>query len=154
MGAKPRGKLADKYSPQNHTTAALWHSKARGSARMVFMEICRRASFDRPESTFTKPQICEVTRLSRPTVQRALDFLRSEGSIVPIRHFDGGRGRAPTYRIEVIGQADSPQDATAGQGMPTAHFSRLVDRHGYSAARSIADRWQSGALRCYLSELD
>lgn len=127
------------YTHAGHIHAVLTRSGARLSARLVLAEACRVAEFDRPETTFTKEQIMRNTGLSLSSVKRALHYLRSRGVLVPIRHFEGGKGNAVTYRLVAIGQGED-DDATRSEGRATVDpvtFSRWVDLHGYATARQM-----------------
>lgn len=103
------------YSHGSHVHFVMKSSKARCGARSVLGVLCLRSEFDRPEVKITKDQLAEFTGLERKAVQKALRDLREEGVIVPIRNFEGGRGNAVTYRLEVVGQGDAetPKDDRA-----------------------------------------
>ncbi len=107
----------DNYSHAAHTLKVLKGSKARCGGRAVLSVMCMRAEFKKPEVTITKAQITSLTGLERKAVQRALAFLRDEGSIVPVAHFEGGSGHAVTYRLEALGQGsdDAPKADRAGR---------------------------------------
>lgn len=115
-----------KYSHASHIDKVLKASKApaRQVARAVLQEACRRAEFDKPETTFTREQIEKAIRAERKSVQRGLKFLKDEGSLLPIRKIEGGRGNAVTYRLQAIGQGGesaAPEvEAGAGGGDPDA----------------------------------
>jgi len=72
------------YSHAKHTAAVVRGSKARCGKRAVLFALIHRAEFKRPEVTITKPQIEKLTGLERKAVQRALEWLRGEGVIVPV----------------------------------------------------------------------
>jgi hypothetical protein len=96
-------KVSDgKYSHARHVDRVLKASKSRGAARTVLLEACRRADFKKPETTVTKNQLQEMLGYHRKTIQRALRFLKDEGSLLPVRNVEGGRGNAVTYRLQVI----------------------------------------------------
>ena len=99
-----------KYSHARHVHRVLKASKSRCAARTVLLEACRRADFGKPETTVTKSQIEEALGYDRKTIQRALKFLKDEGSLFPARNVEGGRGKAVTYRLQVI-QDESPEAA-------------------------------------------
>lgn len=107
----------DEYSHASHTLKVLKSSKARCGGRAVLSVMCMRSEFKKPEVTITKAQISKLTGLERKAVQRALVFLRDEGTIVPVAHFEGGSGHAVTYRLDVVGQGDAegPKDDRAGR---------------------------------------
>lgn len=134
------------YNHAKHTHAVITGSAARCSARMVLMEMCRRSEFDAPETTVTKAQLVRVLGFTLKTVKAALAELRAEGSIVPIKHFEGGRGNATTYRLDVVGQGAAVGDPEAGQGRPCppAMFSRWHKLHGMSAAMTMKKRYEAG----------
>lgn len=133
----PRAKAG--YTHAGHIHAVLQQSGVRLSKRLVLAELCRCAEFDRPEVTITKEQLCSMTGLCVRSVRMALQELRQRGIIVPVRHFEGGRGRAVTYRLVAIGQGGD-DDATRSEGRATVDpvtFSRWVDLHGYATARQM-----------------
>ena len=104
-----------KYSHARHVDRVLKASKSRCAARAVLLEACRRAEFGKPETTVTKNQLQEVLGYNRKTIQHALKVLKDEGSLLPVRNVEGGRGKAVTYRLQVI-------EAVAGipDGVPEA----------------------------------
>lgn len=104
------------YRPRQHINRVLAGSAARLSARTALEALCRLAEFDRPEVTFSKPQLQRETRLSESSVDRAIRELRAEGSIEPIQGLAGGRSRAVTYRLVALGQGAAVEGSAAGQG--------------------------------------
>lgn len=124
--------MGEKYTPAGHADRVLKASRSRCSARAVLLEACRRAEFDRPETTFTKDQMQRSLGYSRRTIQLALQFLRAEGTLDPIRHFEGGKGHAVTYRLKVIGQGGKSAQPEAGagdaRGDEPAEFTQLKAR--------------------------
>ena len=98
---------SDNYSHGSHTAKVLRSSKAKYGAFSVLSLLCHRAEYDKPEVTITKAQLSAVTGLERKAVQRALRDLRDAGSIVPIKHFEGGKGNAVTYQLVIVGQGGS-----------------------------------------------
>lgn len=139
--------MADKatYSHAAHMDAAIKSSKARNRARVVLLEAIRRASFGKPETTFTKEQIIETTGLCLRTVRMALCDLRGEGVLVPVRNFEGGRGKAVTYRIEIVGAASGSETKAKPEKLPIAVFSRWVTMHGYDKAREMQVNFERGS---------
>lgn len=91
------------YRHASHIDRVLKASGSKYAARAVLMEACRRADFRKPETTFTKSQLMEILGYSVNTIKSALVDLRSEGSLLPIRNFKGGKGNAVTYRICIVG---------------------------------------------------
>jgi DNA-binding PadR family transcriptional regulator len=85
-----------------------------------------------------------MTGLERKAVQEALRRLREEGVIVPIEHFEGGRGNAVTYKLVALGQeqaATAPQEAKVGQ-IRTA-LARIMAENPkltYGEARTLAEK--------------
>lgn len=132
------------YVHAAHVAAVLRASKARCSARAVLLEMCRRSDFDRPECEVFKASFAEFLGYTRRTVQYALTELRAEGSIVPLAHVGGGRGRPVRYRLVVVGQGGSSSPAEpVGQGKqrePTKaelkELSKRTKRDGYGAAHA------------------
>lgn len=97
-----------KYSHAGHVDRVCKASAAKNSARAVLLEACRRASHNAPETTFTKDQLCDTLGFTRRTVMKALQDLRAEGSLIPIRNHAGGRGNATTYSLVIVGQGAAP----------------------------------------------
>ena len=110
-----------KYSHARHVDRVVKASKSRCAARTVLLEACRRADFKKPETTVTKNQLEEMLGYSRKTIQRALQFLKDEGSLWPVRNVQGGRGNAVTYRLQVIeAVAGVPDEAAEAAPQPGA----------------------------------
>lgn len=123
------------YSHAAHMDAAIKASKARNGARVVLLEAIRRADFGKPETTFTKDQIVTTTGLCLRTVRMALCDLRAEGVLVPVRNYEGGRGKAVTYRIVNLGGQDGEAPSAKPEKVPAALFGQWVSKHGYAEAR-------------------
>jgi hypothetical protein len=68
------------------------------------------AEFDAPRVTITKEQIMAKAPCSLSSVKRALKELRSEGSIKPVKNWQGGSGVATTWRLLVPGASSTPAD--------------------------------------------
>ena len=73
----------------------------------------------------------------RKTIQRALKFLKDEGSLWPVRNVEGGRGKAVTYRLQVI--QDEAAEAAPQPGAEPDEVAILrawfetMDPNGYTA---------------------
>lgn len=106
---------------RRHLNNVLRTSRASYGTYAVLEALIRKAEFDRPEVTITKPQLEIEARRTPKTIKKALKELRDEGSIVPIRNFVGGRGNAVTYRLCVAGQGGAGQskkkEGEAGQAI-------------------------------------
>jgi hypothetical protein len=137
-------KVSDgKYSHARHVDRVLKASKSRGAARTVLLEACRRADFKKPETTVTKNQLQEMLGYHRKTIQRALRFLKDEGSLLPVRNVEGGRGNAVTYRLQVIeAVAGVPDEAPEAAPQPGAEpdevavlrtWFETIDPNGYNS---------------------
>jgi hypothetical protein len=139
-------KVSDgKYSHARHVDRVLKASKSRCAARTVLLEACRRADFGKPETTVTKNQLEEVLGYSRKTIQHALKVLKDEGSLLPVRNVEGGRGKAVTYRLQVIeamavaGVEDEVPEAAPQPGAEPDEVAALrawfetIDPNGYNA---------------------
>ena len=131
-------KVSDgKYSHARHVDRVVKASKSRCAARTVLLEACRRADFKKPETTVTKNQLEEMLGYSRKTIQRALQFLKDEGSLWPVRNVEGGRGKAVTYRLQVI--QDEAAEAAPQPGAEPDEVAILrawfetMDPNGYTA---------------------
>lgn len=139
-------KVSDgKYSHARHVDRVVKASKSRCAARTVLLEACRRADFKKPETTVTKNQLEEMLGYDRKTIQRALKFLKDEGSLLPVRNVEGGRGKAVTYRLQVIeavavaGVEDEAPEAAPQPGAEPDEVAVLrawfetIDPNGYNA---------------------
>jgi len=93
----------DVYRHRTHINAVLRGSCAGYAGWAVLEALCRLAEFDRPEVTVTKKQLQSEAKRGITQTKAGLKFLREEGTIVPIRNFQGGRGNATTYRLCVAG---------------------------------------------------
>lgn len=83
-------------------TAALDASRAKYTARNLLQWACygKYNNYDNCNVTFTKAQAQEALGgLDRKAVLFALQFLRAEGTLIPIRNWQGGRSIPTTYRI-------------------------------------------------------
>jgi hypothetical protein len=110
----------------------------------VLLEACRRADFKKPETTVTKNQLGEVLGYDRKTIQHALKVLKDEGSLLPVRNVEGGRGKAVTYRLQVIeamavaGVEDEVPEAAPQPGAEPDEVAMLrtwfetIDPNGYT----------------------
>lgn len=136
-----------KYSHARHIDKVLKGSQLKYSARAVLQEICRRAEFDRPESTITKPQLMRILGYDVKTIKHALAALRGEGCIVPIAGFEGGKGRATTYRLVALGQGTEEEAEEAGQGArkcPPELFMHWHKHLGMTEAMQLLKRYEAG----------
>lgn len=106
------------YSHARHTRMVLEASNASGTAIAVLLAACSVmfADFYKPETTFTKDDLCELLNSGRRAVAVALKELREEGTLVPVRHFAGGKGNAVTYRLCVPGQGSKAGASAVGKG--------------------------------------
>ncbi|WP_420011340.1 hypothetical protein [Tateyamaria sp.] len=79
---KVRRRMSGEYKPYKHMNRVLAASSSTHSARLVLHVMIRRAEFDRPEVTITKPQIATETGLGcLDDIRVCLRVLESEGSI-------------------------------------------------------------------------
>lgn len=91
-------------------TAAMAATKATNGASRVLQVMWAAAEFDRPSVTITKQQIMAKAPCSLSSVKRALKFLRDEGSIKPLKNWQGGSGVPTTWRLCVPGCKTTPAD--------------------------------------------
>ena len=96
------------------------------------------------KTTVTKNQLEEMLGYDRKTIQRALKFLKDEGSLLPVRNVEGGRGKAVTYRLQVIeamavaGVEDEVPEAAPQPGAEPDEVAALrawfetIDPNGYN----------------------
>jgi len=133
--------MADKkkYQPRKHINRVLEATKASYSVYSVLQALCHAAEFDRPEVTITRTQLEKAARRSRNTVLDALRFLKAEGTIVPIKNPEGGRGNAVTYKLQVIGheaQAPAQEPDEAAQAVASV-WDRIAHRLEEQDARTF-----------------
>jgi hypothetical protein len=98
---------------------ALAGSNARYAARAVLMAACHGpwADFDSCHVIFTKAQMQQyVGVLDTKTMKAALRVLRLEGSLVPVKNWQGGRHVPTTYSVQAVGQGGQATADEAGQG--------------------------------------
>lgn len=132
-------RAAGTYSHSSHTLKVMKGSKARCGGRSVLSVMCMRSEFNRPEVTISKSELIKLTGLERKAVQKALVFLRAEKSIVPIAHFEGGSGKAVTYRLDVIGQgAEQTKEPQRGRRERIAEIMASDPRLTYGEAVLMA----------------
>jgi hypothetical protein len=90
--------------------AAMASTTARNGTSRVLQVMWSNAEFDAPRVTITKEQIMAKAPCSLSSVKRALKELRSEGSIKPVKNWQGGSGVATTWRLLVPGASSTPAD--------------------------------------------
>jgi hypothetical protein len=142
-------KMKNGYSHAAHVDAVIKSSRAKNGARAVLLEACRRATFGKPITTFTKNQIGETTGLCPRTVRMSLCDLRAEGVLVPVANFEGGRGKAVTYRLVIVRamgavEGVEPMESPEVAKVPPAVFLDWVKRDGYGPARERQKRVERG----------
>ena len=94
------------YVHASHVKQVVSASSKSGTAIAVLLAAVSPfyVDFKKPETTFTKDDMCELLNAGRRAIAIALKELRDEGSLVPIKHFGGGKGHAVTYRLCIAGQ--------------------------------------------------
>lgn len=91
--------------------AAMLATKLTQSGYVRVLQVMwRAADFDKPRVTITKQQIMAKAPCSLSTVKRALKALRDEGSVIPLKNWEGGSGIATTWRLCIAGHASTPAD--------------------------------------------
>jgi len=90
--------------------AAMAATRATNGTSRVLQVMWSLAEFDAPRVKITKQQIMAKAPCSLSTVKRALKELRSEGTIKPVKDWQGGSGVATTWRLLVPGAASTPAD--------------------------------------------
>ena len=134
---------------------ALEKTKVRYSHWAVLSFVCHGPyqQFDSTIVTFTKRQVCERLEIQDvKTVKAALRALRAEGTLVPIKNWQGGQGVPTTYRIFAAGQG-SETDAAEPEGESMAQIAIRLERedkdkgitgnpftHYLAAAQKMLDR--------------
>ena len=132
------------YSHASHVDAVVKASNAQNGAREVLLEACRRANHLKPEVTFTKDQICDTCKMERPKCQKALRFLKAEGSLVPILNAEGGRNVPTTYAIRIAGQGEKIAEKGQSRGKTPdeerkAYWNAMRRKHGPIKALDMVD---------------
>lgn len=90
--------------------AAMAATKAAYSTARILEKMWDQADFDRPVVIITKEQLMGLCGCSLKTVKAALVELRAEGSIKPMKGWEGGRAKPTTWRLCVPGSDASPSD--------------------------------------------
>lgn len=90
--------------------AALAATSAENTTMLILRVMWDDADWHQPRVTTTKAQLMSKARCSIDSVKRALRKLREEGSIVPIKGFQGGRHIPTTYLLKVAGTNETPSD--------------------------------------------
>jgi len=90
--------------------AAMAATSAEYSTARILEKMWDEADFDRPHVVITKEQLMSLCRCSVQTVKIAWKFLRDEGSIKPVKGWEGGRGKPTTWRLCVAGRDVTPSD--------------------------------------------
>ncbi len=85
-------------------------SKAQYSTARILEKMWDEADFDRPCVTITKEQLMALCRCSLHTVKMALKELREEGSVKPIKGWQGGRAKPTTWWLCIPGITTTPVD--------------------------------------------
>ena len=95
--------------------AALAATKAKYLEARILEKMWDQADFDKPIVTITKEQLMALCGCSLWTVKRALSELRKEGSVKPMKGWEGGRAKPTTWRLCVPGAESSPSDENTQQ---------------------------------------
>jgi hypothetical protein len=90
--------------------AAFLNTKAKLAQRLVLEAMWNKADFHRPVVTITKEQIMADAGCCYDTVRTSVRFLRNEGSIKPMKNWQGGRKVPTTWLLTVPGKEKSPSD--------------------------------------------
>lgn len=90
--------------------AAMAATKAKYTTARILEKMWDRADFDKPLVKVTKEQLMADCGCSLWSAKNALKELRDEGSVKPLRDWQGGRGVATTWRLCVAGGDTTPSD--------------------------------------------
>ena len=85
-------------------------TKAGYTTARILEKMWDEADFDKPVVTITKEQLMAKCGCCLRSVKRALIELRDEGSIKPIKGWEGGRAKPTTWRLCVPGSNTTPAD--------------------------------------------
>lgn len=127
-------------------------SKAKHTTRAVLTEVCtgQYQDFDKVEVTFTKAQISEAIGGVRSiTMIRSLRFLREEGTLVPIKNWQGGKGVPTTYRICAVGQGATDEPPAEGQAASVEDADTSPDPVLARMKEIMSERPEIDAIRAY-----
>ncbi|MCE8508337.1 hypothetical protein KBY28_07720 [Ruegeria pomeroyi] len=119
-GRAPNWKLKGYKSPEEYRAAcgatrktrraAMAATKARNTTARILEKMWDQADFDKPRVTITKEQLMGLCSCSFWSVRSALKELRDEGAIKPVHGWEGGRGKATTWRLLVPGSSETPSE--------------------------------------------
>ncbi|NVK16717.1 MAG: hypothetical protein HWE35_21300 [Rhodobacteraceae bacterium] len=90
--------------------AAMAATKARYTAARILEKMWDEADFDRPQVTITKEQLMAKCGCGLTITKQSLAALREEGSIKPMKNWQGGRNIPTTWRLCVSGCETTPAD--------------------------------------------
>ncbi|PRZ47994.1 hypothetical protein [Tritonibacter scottomollicae] len=90
--------------------AAMAATKARYTTARILEKMWDDADFDKPVVTITKEQLMAKCGCGLTITKNALAELRAEGSIKPIKGWEGGRAKPTTWRLCVPGSNTTPAD--------------------------------------------
>lgn len=90
--------------------AALLATSVRGNKLLVLKAMWVRADWHRPVCTVTKEQLMADTGACLDTVKKALKALREEGSVKPMKNWQGGRRVPTTWQLRIAGRTETPSE--------------------------------------------
>ena len=145
--------MSGEYKPRTYMNAVLRASRSTHSARAVLLVMCWQSEFNRPEVTITKPQIAQETGLSDWSIRMAIRRLKSEGSIEVVRNRLGGRGNAPTYRLNVSKGGDNQRKGGDNQRKGGDNIPPSIDSISSTGDAPVGTSERSAASRGTIDDL-
>lgn len=138
--AEYRQRLSVRAKTRN---AALAATSTRGYHYSIFEAMWAMGDYDTTQVVCTKQQLMAKVRCSLKTTRRALQNLRAEGAIKPLKNWQGGRHVPTTWQLLVPGQNKTPLDRFAAQmeeqNDREAAWRFLKDKYGPIEALRIMD---------------
>ena len=123
--------------------AAMASTTATNGISRVLQVMWREADFHQPYVTITKEQIMAKAPCSLSTVKRAWRYLRAEGSIKPVRGWEGGAKVATKFKLCIAGRTDTPSDdhitVLEHERQRAAAWTFLRDKFGAQRAMELFD---------------
>lgn len=110
--AEYRARLSARAKTRN---TALMATTVKATHRLIFEAMWNMGDFDSTQVVVTKQQLMAKANCSLDTVRRALRALREEGSIKPLKNWQGGAGVPTTWQLLVPGQNKTPLDRFAAK---------------------------------------
>lgn len=106
--ANPEEYTAKNSARAKTRNAAITATKVKGKHREILRVMWDHGDFDSTFVKITQQQIMAKADCSRGTAMKARKELIAEGSIVPVKDWQGGRGIVTTWQLKVAGKGETP----------------------------------------------